>query len=63
MAIINRDYLYTEFYDDIKDYKLPDGSLYLYEQDTEVRSTHCSTKLRDNNTTVRFIGIVERSKN
>lgn len=61
MAIINRDYLFTEFYkyNEICGYNLLDDSLYFFEQDTEARSIHCSNELRNNNPKTQFIGIIE----
>ena len=58
--MINKDYLYTEFCD-VKSYKLQEGALYFYEQDTEDRSVYCSKEFRINNPHVNFIGIVERA--
>lgn len=58
MELINKDYLYTEFCD-VKNYRLQEGSVFFYEQDTEDRSVYCSNELRPNNPTVKFIGIVE----
>lgn len=58
MTMINKDYLYTEFCD-IKCHQLQKDSLFFYEQDIEDRSVYCSTELRANNPTVKFIGIVE----
>ena len=56
--MINKDYLYTEFCD-VKTLALPADALYLYEQDTEDRSVYCSSELKANNPSVRFVGIVE----
>lgn len=57
--MINKDYLYTEFCN-VKNYRLHEGALYFYEQDTEDRSIYCKQEFVANNPTVTFIGIVEK---
>ena len=56
--MINKDYLYTEFCD-VKNGKLEEDSLFLYEQDAEARSIYCKREFFTNNPTVKFLGVVE----
>ena len=57
--MINRDYLYTEFYD-VNSHCLETEALFIYEQDTEDRSVYCKSALKANNPSVEFIGIEEQ---
>ena len=52
--MINKDYLYTEKWDDLSIVMLESNALYLYAQDPEDRSRHCSSTLSINNTNTIF---------
>lgn len=47
--MINKDYLYTKIWGDLSSVVLETGALYLYAQDPEDRSRHCSSNLSLNN--------------
>lgn len=47
--MINKDYLYTKIWDDLSSVVLELNALYLYAQDPEDRSRHCSSNLSTNN--------------
>ena len=47
--MINKDYLYTKKWDDLSIVVLESDALYLYAQDPEDRSRHCSSILSKNN--------------
>lgn len=57
MPMINKDYLYTEIWDNINEIRLSDNSLYLYAHDKESRSEFCAPQLMKNNLTTRFVEI------
>ena len=52
--MINKDYLYTKIWDDLSAVILESEALYLYAQDPEERSRHCSSNLFLNNSNVIF---------
>ena len=47
--MINKDYLYTKNWEDLNAVALEPAALYLYTQDPEDRSLHCSSVLSTNN--------------
>lgn len=52
--MINKDYLYTKIWEDLSTVVLDSGSLYLYAQDPEDRSSYCISKLSSNNSNTIF---------
>lgn len=52
--MINKDYLYTKKWDDLSAVVLEPNALYLYAQDPEDRSRHCSSNLSINNVDAIF---------
>lgn len=53
--MINKDYLYTDQWDDVSKVSLAVNSLYLYAQDAESRSVYCAPQLRNENKDTVFV--------
>lgn len=54
IIMINKDYLYTKIWEDLSDVILEPDALYIYAQDPEDRSRHCSSHLSLRNTDTIF---------
>lgn len=52
--MISKDYLYTKVWEDLSTVTLESDALYLYAQDPEDRSQHCSSNLSINNPNTLF---------
>ena len=55
--MINKDYLYTELWDDLDSVRLKANSMYFYARDVESRSGYCAPILQSNNSQTQFIQI------
>lgn len=54
---INRDYLYTEEWSDVKSVRLATNSLYIHAHDPEDRSLYCASMLSADNTDTEFVEV------
>ena len=57
MTRINQDYIYIDEWENLKDVRLEESSLYIYAHDPEVRSTYCAEILLGSNPNTRFLKI------
>lgn len=55
--MINKDYLYTDQWDEIGEVILATDALYLYAEDTESRSVYCAPKLQATNKQTEFVKV------
>lgn len=55
--MINKDYIYTDQWDNLTVVSLEKDSLYLYAHDTESRSSFCAPQLHTNNTATVFLQV------
>lgn len=63
MTRVNKDYLYTEEWDDLENVSLEDNSLYFYAHDPEERSFLCAKKVMAKNPQTIFEQILYNGEN
>ena len=60
--MINQDYLFCERWMGVEKISLPSNTLFIFERDTECRSSYCPENLKKGNQNTLFVGIVEQEE-